>query len=238
MDVSKLKRDAGFIVSTQMEKNNQIITKVDAEIIIPADYTTKGLAIVSSEVTILGVFATVVGDSYAVTSATAMMTLLPTAIRNELINGEDYIIFSFAAGSVMIENTLLVKNKKLVNAIMDYFVDYGNLPWFIAFVDHPDILSQCGHYNDVRLGNSQAVLDIITAHITRNPNNFNEYYRHSIKTEADLYKQPTLIPMRDIANNTTSNLARINGSELKRALRKSLLSEPTRAEPLEQLFND
>lgn len=238
MDITSLKRNASAIIDTQMEKNYQVITKVDSEIIIPADYTTKGLAIVSSDVTILGVFATVVGKDYGVSMATSMMSLTPTSIRNELIEGIDHIIFSFDAGSVMIEDTRLVKNKKLVNAVMDYFVDYGNLPWFMSYVDHANLLSQCGYYNDVRLGTSQAILDIITAHITRDPNNFDVYYRHSLKSEADLHKRPTLIPMRDIANNTTSNMARLNGSELKRALRKTLLAEPTRVEPLELLFND
>ena len=79
-------------------------------------------------------------------------------------------------------------------------------------------------------------MDIITAGISRNPDNIRQYYRHAMRKEEDLHIHPLLIPLRDIANNTTSNLARINGSELNRGIKAALLAEPVRAEPLEVLL--
>lgn len=237
MDISKLKRNPTKVQGTLIEKNNQLITKTGCKIVIPATYTSKGLAVISSEVSVLGIFAIIIdGDFYSVSRSTSMMTLMPTQIDTEVIADAEHLVFTFTPGSVVIKNTMLVKNKKLVNNVMDYFVDYGHSPWFISYIDHAELFANAKYFNDIKLGQSQAVLDVITAHVSRNPKKFEEYYRHSIKDSADIYKQPTFIATRDIANNTTSNLARINGSELQRALKASLLSQPERAEPLEQHF--
>lgn len=238
MDISKLKRNPTKVQDTLFEnKEHQLITKTGCKIVIPASYTSKGLAVISSEVSILGIFAMVIdGNFYSVSRSTSMMTITPTSIDSEMINDTEHLVFTFAPGSVVIKNTMLVKNKKLVNNIMDYFVDYGHSPWFISYVDHSELFANSKYFNDIKLGQSQAVLDIITAHVSRNPKKFEQYYRHSIKESSELWLQPTFIATRDIANNTTSNLARINGSELQRALKASLLAKPERAEPLEQHF--
>ena len=237
MDISKLKRNPTKVQDTLVEKNNQLITKTGCKIVIPASYTSKGLAVISSEVSILGIFAIIIdGNFYSVSRSTSMMTITPTQIENEMIADAEHLVFTFAPGSVVIKNTMLVKNKKLVNNIMDYFVDYGHSPWFISYVDHAELFANSKYFNDIRLGQSQAVLDVITAHVSRNPNKFEQYYRHSLKETGDLFRQPTFIATRDIANNATSNLARINGSELQRSIKSSLLATPERAEPLEQHF--
>jgi len=239
MDISNLKRKPEVVIKTLTEKNGQLITKTGCTVMIPAGYTNKGLATISSEVSILGVFALIIeGGFYSVSKATSLMIIEPDTIDTIDIEGEDYIVFTFNPGSVVIKNTMLVRDKKIVNTIMDYFIDYGHSPWFINYVDHAEIFKDSGYFNDIKLGSSQSVRDVITAHISRNPNKFAQYYRHAIKDGSGLLIRPTFIATRDIANNTTSNLARINGSELQRAIKSSLLANPTRIEPLEQLLTD
>lgn len=237
MDISKLVRNPTKVHETLTEKNDQLITKTGCKIYIPATYTSKGLAAISSEVSILGIFALVIDDKfYSVSKSTSMMIIEPDSTETIMIDGAEHLEFHFNPGSVIIRNTMLVRDKKIVNSIMDYFVDYGHSPWFINYIDHAELFKFSKYFNDLKLGQSQAVLDVITAHISRNPSNFEQYYRHGLKVIADAYKQPSFLATRDIANNTTSNLARINGSELQRAIKSTLLAKPERAEPLEQYF--
>jgi hypothetical protein len=70
----------------------------------------------------------------------------------------------------------------------------------------------------------------------RNPKSIKQYYRHAIDKNQDLFGFPRFVPLRDIAINTTSNLARLNGSEMQRGIKSALLAEPQRSEPLEELF--
>lgn len=237
MDVSKLIRNPVKVQDTLMEKNQQLITRTGCKIYVPESYTNKGLAVIGNEVSILGIFAMIInGGYYSVSTATSMMVITPSLTEIVEMDGVPFFEFTFDPGSVVIKNTYLVKNKKLVNYIMDYFVDYGHSPWFINYVDHAEIFKNAAYFNDIRLAKNQAVLDIITAHISRDPNKFDVKYRHSIKNADGLYIRPNILPTRDIANNTTSNLARINGSELAMGIKAALTAQPTRLEPLEDLI--
>jgi hypothetical protein len=238
MDTSKLKRDAARVRSTLVETpDHQLITKSGCTIYVPANYTDKGLAVITSEVSILGVYALFIDDvTYCVSNATCMLTISPDQINTVQMDDEEYFKFSFNPGSVVIQNTMSVKNKKLTNYIMDYFIDYGHTPWFMNYQDLAELFSQSRYYNNMRMGQGQPVLDIIVAGISRNPKNVREYYRHAITTEGEITGKPRFVPLRDIAINTTSNLARLNGSELQRGIKSALLSEPQRSEPLEELL--
>jgi len=238
MDISLLKRNAEKVQASLTEnKNHELITKTGCTIYVPTGYTDKGLAIISSEVSIVGIYAIVIDDKYyGVSKATTMLTIVPTTIDTILIDDEEYFKFDFEPGSVVVRNTMAVRDKKLVNYIMDYFIDYGHSPWFITYLDHAELFRDAKYFNDIRLSDNQAVFDIITAHISRDPKKFEEYYRHTAKSGAVVHEHPRFIATRDIANNTTSNLARINGSELQRAIKSALTAEPKRAEPLEELY--
>lgn len=236
MDISKLKHDAANVQTAFVEADEQLIAKKDCYIIFPAGYVNKGLATIGNEISVLAVFAYVVGDKYAVSLTTSMVLLSPSSVEQVTINEDDYYQLFFTAGSVVIKNVMLVKNKKLTNYVMDYYFDYATIPWFIDYGMHAEILNDTASSNDVRLAPDITPFDIITAHISRNPSDYKMQYRHVMKTNDDIKKQPLVIPLRDIANNTTSNLARINGSELNRALKAALTSEPTRIEPLEEIY--
>lgn len=241
MDISKLKRVPSVIHDSLITRNGQVLTKTGCVISIPANYTNYNLAVLAAEISILGVYAIVVGDKhYGVSSATGMLTLGPCEINNvqmETAKGpEDYLEFTFTPGSVVIKNTSVVKNKKFVNDIMNYFVDYSRIPWFMNMVDHAELFKNTRYFNDLNMARSQALLDIITAKLCRSSTDVKVPFRYVIKTDDEVFSQPRIIPLRDIPNNTASNLARINGSELQLGIKTAMLAEPTRTEPLEQLF--
>lgn len=238
MDVSRLKPNSTKVhESLYKTDDKRVITKVGCAIYIPANYTSKGLAIIGDRVRTLGVFMIVLEDgSYGVSIATAMMNLTPTTVDTESLWGADYLKLTFAPGSQVIESTSLIKSKKLTNTIVDYFIDYGHCPPFMNYVTHAELISRTGYFNDLNLGSHQAVRDIVVAGISRSKKDIHEYYRHAIDNSAQLRETPRRVPLRDIGLNTTSNLARLNGSELMVGMKSALLSKPVRAEPLEELF--
>ena len=112
------------------------------------------------------------------------------------------------------------------------YVTINNIP---TAASATDILVSNGGVVSTRTVASLGI-PVIVAGIARNPKNVREYYRHAMTNEAQLREYPRFVPLRDIAINTTSNLARLNGSELQRGIKSALLSEPQRSEPLEELF--
>ena len=238
MDVSKLKPNPTKIHAALYKTDDKrIITRTGCAIYLPANYTAKGLATLGEKVRSLGVFMIALEDgSYGVSIATAMMNLTPTTIDAETLWGTDYLKLTFAPGSQVIESTSLIKEKKLTNAVVDYFIDYGHCPKFMTYVQHAEILSRTGYFNDLNLGSHQAIRDIVVAGVSRSDKDIREYYRHSLVSDSQLSQAPRRVPLRDIGLNTTSNLARLNGSELMVGMKTALLSKPTRSEPLEELL--
>lgn len=237
MDISKAVRNPQRVHASLLEKDNQLITKTGCTIYIPERYISKGLAVIGTEISILGIYAMFIDDvTYGVSTATAMCTLGDLHISDKVtIEDVDYLSYKFPAGAVVLKTVELVIVKKIVNAIMDFFVDYGYTPWFFNYVDLAELFFDTGYWNKMDMG-GQIVQDIITANISRDPKDITKLFKDTMSNIKQLDTRPTFIPQRDIGMNTSSNLARVNGSELARATRAMLLSEPTQPQELEDIL--
>lgn len=238
MDISKLKHDPDKVNKTLfVTDSNELRTAAGCKIYIPAGYIGKGLASISSEVSTLGVFAIFCDDvHYGVSMATSMVVLGPCDFDTVSMGDEDFYVFTFDKGAVVIEDVNLVKNKKITSPILDYFNDYGHSPWFMNGLLQSELLRDTKYFNDIFLGGGQPVYDMMVAPLARDPKNIKTQWRHILKVDSDIFSRPALLPSRDIAANTTSNFARLNGSEMKQGIKAALLSKPEREEPLETIF--
>ena len=238
MDISKLKHDPDKVNKTLfVTDSNELRTATGCKIYIPAGYIGKGLASISSEVSTLGVFAIFCDDGhYGVSMATSMVVLGPCDFDTVSMGDEDFYVFTFDKGAVVIEDVNLVKNKKITSPILDYFNDYGHSPWFMNGLLQSELLRDTKYFNDIFLGGGQPVYDMMVAPLARDPKNIKTQWRHILKVDSDIFSRPALLPSRDIAANTTSNFARLNGSEMKQGIKAALLSKPEREEPLETIF--
>lgn len=238
MDISKLKHDPDKVNKTLfVTDSNELRTATGCKIYIPAGYIGKGLASISSEVSTLGVFAIFCDDvHYGVSMATSMVVLGPCDFDTVSMGDEDFYVFTFDKGAVVIEDVNLVKNKKITSPILDYFNDYGHSPWFMNGLLQSELLRDTKYFNDIFLGGGQPVYDMMVAPLARDPKNIKTQWRHILKVDSDIFSRPVLLPSRDIAANTTSNFARLNGSEMKQGIKAALLSKPEREEPLETIF--
>ena len=238
MDISKLKHDPDKVNKTLfVTDSNELRTATGCKIYIPAGYIGKGLASISSEVSTLGVFAIFCEDvHYGVSMATSMVVLGPCDFDTVSMGDEDFYVFTFDKGAVVIEDVNLVKNKKITSPILDYFNDYGHSPWFMNGLLQSELLRDTKYFNDIFLGGGQPVYDMMVAPLARDPKNIKTQWRHILKVDSDIFSRPALLPSRDIAANTTSNFARLNGSEMKQGIKAALLSKPEREEPLETIF--
>lgn len=238
MDISKFKHDPSVIHKCVVKTpDKKLVTPTGCKLCIPVGYTSKSLAIIGSEVSILGVCA-FYNDKfqYGVSMATSMATLGPNTMETVEMDGEPYYVFTFEPGSVVFVATEMVRDKKLVNAILDYFNDYGHSPWFMSDLLQSELLRDTRYWNDISLGGGQVVYDMMVAPLARDPKNIKTQFRHALKSESEIHTRPILLPSRDIGANASSNLARLNGSEMKVGIKSALLSKVEREEDLEKLF--
>ena len=237
MDISKLIHNPKKVHETLLRnKDHQIVTKTGCAIYFPTDYASKGLASLGEVVSVVGIFMMVVdGNHYAVSLVPALFKTLPVSIDTETIWDREYYKLTYSPGNVVMEDCRLVPIKKFSGIITDYFIDYGKTPEFVTYDKLSIILAKCRKYCNITLANPIA-RDIIVAGLSRDKKDPRTLYRLKIKSIVDARKAPLYIPMRDIALNTTSNFARINGNEMIRGIKETLLADATTPAPLEQLY--
>lgn len=237
MDISKTIRNPSKVHASLLETDDQLITKTGCTLVLPEGYISKGLAVIGSEVSILGIFAMFIDDvTYGMSTATSMMTLGPDYIPgNTVIDDVTYLTYKFAPGATVFKTVELIIDKKIVNSIMDFFIDYGHSPWFFNYVDLAELFIDAGYFNNMNMG-GQIVQDIIIANIARNPEDVRQLFKEVLKNINQINTRPLFISQRDVAMNTSSNLARVNGSELARTTQAMLLSTPTHSQELEDIL--
>jgi hypothetical protein len=234
---SQMKRDDAKVQSALIETGDTISTKSDMWVYAPVKYSSKGLAYVSSSVSVVGVLLfTTDNVSYAVSCATTMLDLNPTKIETVVVDEEEFYRFFFPKGSVVISDRKPKKILGKVNDCFDYFYGYGHSPWWMSRVDLAMLLSRTKYFNSLKIHNSQITLDVLASQICRSPDDLKVFARHSDKSLAGCKVPATTVPLRNGALNRSSNLALLGNSELKRGLRAAMLNEPVREEPLESLF--
>lgn len=234
---SKMIRDDAKVISSLFETGDSISTKSDMWVYAPIKYSSKGLAYVSSSVSVIGVLLfTTDNVSYGVSCCTTMLDLSPTKVDTVVVDEEEFYRFFFPKGSVVVADRKPKKILGKVNDCFDYFYGYGHSPWWMSRVDLAELLSRTKYFNGLKIHNSQITLDVLASQICRDPSDIKRFARHADKSLAGCKKPATTVPLRNGALNRSSNLSLVANSELKRGLRAAMLNEPVREEPLESLF--
>ena len=221
-----------------MTPDDRMITSKGCKIYIPAWYTEKGLANISVDKYILGVYAIVVEDSvYAVNSVMAMMQITPDQTNRVKIDGDEYLEFVFNANSTVVPNTNLVKVDTLTYVVFDAFIQKGNVPVFMDYEDLGNIFNTSLKYAGTRVGSQREVTQLIVSTLARNPNDRKEYYRQGITTEQDKQKvKPDFVSLMSIPYSATNTMTKLGGSYFSQGVVSALVSPSTRPERIETIL--
>lgn len=237
MDISKTIRDAARVQATFKEAGDQLITLKGCSIIFPKKYEDKQLAYIGEDISLVGIFATFIDDViYSVSTVPSKFTLGECLIDVIKIDEEEYYKLTYSPGAVVIKNVNALKIKVFCYNIVNYFIDYGKMPWFLNYLDAAELCRDIKKFCNIELSIGQVCFDILVSRIARSDANIREQYRLGIKTEASLFKRPTFIPVMEKSLMTSSVLARFTGGELKRSIRESLIDDKATGEPLEELY--
>ncbi len=240
MDWRRWTRNAQAVhAALQEAPDGSVVTKRRAAIYIPERYTEKKFAEIGAYTYILGFFALVIDDSvYAVSNAMAMMKVRPSVIATVKFDGESYLELQFEAGSVVIEDTLLIKTDTLVYYVFDEFVTKGRLPWFIDYRRDIGALFETSSYHaGMGFGSSQAIFDIIVSSIIRKAEDPTIYYRHAVQSVKDLDQvEPVTIPLRSVTYGATNTTTKLVGSYFSDGLDSALVNPSETVERIESIL--
>lgn len=234
MDITTLKRDPSKILDCieKMPDNTVMVTK-PVKLYIPKRFEESNLAVISGEVTVLGIFAVVVDDKfYSVFSVNAMIRIQPSNTNTVKIDDADYYEFDFDAGSTLIANTQAVKSKTLPYYIYNEFIAKGRVPWYMDMDDMCKLFDTSVKHAGVNLGNNHAIIEMIVSVLARNPENMTQYYRH----DSGNIPKPEFIPFRSVTYGATNTTSKLMGSNYDDGLDSGLVNPSTQVEKVEELL--
>lgn len=240
MQPSKLVRDASRVHACLAElPDGRVVAKKPVDIYIPARFEQKGLAYVGVETLIVGIYAIVVEDQfYGISLVNAMIRIEPTSTLRVMFDGEEYLKFSFAAGSTVFADTQLVKIDTLTYLIYDEILAGAHVPWYLQYDDLSKIFDTAVYHAGANIGRNQEVTELIVSMMGRDPKDRTRYYRTVAKSVSagGVGTKPVFIPMRNVqygATNTTNKLA---GSYFRDGLVSALNTPTDRVERIEGLL--
>lgn len=237
MDITKAVRSPEKVRATLKRVGDQLITLKGCSIVFPKSYEDKQLAYMGGDISLIGVYALFIDDvHYSVSLAPSRFPIGNCLVEVITIAEVEYYKLTFSPGSVVLRSVHALKVKVFSYDVVNYFIDYGRVPWFLNYVDTAEICRDIRYWCNISLGGGQACFDVLITLVARTHEDIRSYYRLALKTEADLFKHPRFIPVMEKSLTATSTLARVTGGELKKSIRETLLDTNDTREPLEDLY--
>lgn len=234
-----LKRDADQVKRhLKVREDGAVYTTAPCKIMIPTRYKERHLANVGAETHVLGIFAIIVGDYYAVNNTCAMMRINPSSTETVSVDDTSYLEFHFNAGDKVIHSTDLIMNDTLTYYIYDEFIAKGRIPWFINYIDLAKLFDTAEEHAGVNLGN-RAVIDLIISTIARQPDDLTKLYRHGLTKIEDVYTNPpAIVPFRSVIWNTADTTSKLIGAHFGDSVTSALVNPSESVERIEELLRE
>ena len=237
MEIDTLKRDVARIKKALIETDDdQLIATQPLKLSIPEYYQRQGLVHIESSVTVLGIFALVLGEHYCVNLAPTKLRIEPDDIQMQTIGDEVYFAFYFEPNSTVISNLNAIKDNTLLYTIYNEFILKGHVPWYIDYRDLGELFSLSKTYAGLKLGANHAVMELFAATVSRVATEPKVQYRHQAQLDTLKTDPPVVVGLRNVSYSATNTTAKLLGSYWDDGLVSALNHPSTTLEPIEQLL--
>lgn len=215
------------------EKDNCVFFIGDkAECLIPQRYLDKEFLIMDSKLSVLAVFSIIVDDHLlGGILIPSMITMDPVNTETRTIDDTQYIVATLHKGSQFICNLDLVMVDRTGYDIWLELISLGNMPAFIDYNDTAFIFDDMKEFTGKKIGADHAILEIIMAHMHRDPHDLTVPYRATAMTE-----RPAQITLRDIGIGTSATHSRLIGAYADIGRTAALLNQSDENHELEDYF--
>lgn len=232
-------RDAAKVISclVKMPDSSVVCTK-ELQMVFPSRFLERSLAEIGVEAYVCGFHALVLDQTwYTVGNVIAMIPVNPTSSSVIKIEGVEYTVLTFAAGSVVHKSTKLLKKDTLSYRVYREFMSQGKIPVYFNYLDLGDLFKTAKKHADANVGINPAVSRLISSAISRSRDDKTVYYRRVVKSLNDIKSNPPVyVPLQSViysAGNTTSKLL---GSHWGAGLGSALVNPTDRIERVEEVL--
>jgi hypothetical protein len=174
---------------------------------------------------------------YGVSLAIAKMRITPTSINTVVLDGVQHYEFYFAPGSVICPDLELPKDDALAYWIYDMLVAGGKVPVYFNYMDLGKLWIEAEYHVGLKLGANMAVMPMVVATMSRDPDDLTKYYRQKIQSLDEINANPPVfIPFSDVTFNATNTVSKFIGSYFGLGVNSALVNPSERVEKIEMIL--
>ena len=235
-DVSSLKRDADFIKKhLSVVKDGNVKTSHDCYISIPVAFEDKKIVTLGEITQIMGSFAIIMGDKYALFNSLTSYNIKPNVTAIEKINDTPYFKFEFKKGSTFIESLSTIKNGVLAYEILNMYLFRGKVPWYITYDDLAKTFDTAAKHSGLALDANPEILEMLVSLSSRQSSDTSKTLRH-LQNNRLSPSDITFVALANIAFGPGTSFTRLLGNYQEGGVITSLTAEDTTTDNVEEVI--
>lgn len=234
MQMKDFKRDASVIHNALKQVGDKVITTKDLKIYIPYRFIDKGLAIISSNIYILGVHMITVGDKFGICNIPGLMKVTPDDMNDVNIDNVRHSELSFMAGSVVYDNIHIVKQDKLLYHLYNEMLSRGNVPVYLDYLDRGRLFDYAVDFGGAKLAGSISILHLLISLVSRDPKDLTRFFRQS--TDGKDMTNLTTVPIRSVTHGASNAASRVTGGHFSDKITAALINHTHEEENIEHIL--
>lgn len=224
--------DVGRFFAYDAEKHEMRFIGDSLEIRVPKRFEVYGLLNIAEAVEAVGVMDLIIDDAYqASLHLLAKIVVEPREIGKLTVKGVEYVVLRLGHGDRFIANTQVVKDAGIVYALWVEFITRGNPIYTMDYRALGTMFNTAKSMCGANLGVDRVVLEVIIAHLARDPDRLFTQYRHT-----DMRGAYEFIPLRSVSYAPDSTTGRVAGSYFSEGVNSSLVHENHERRPFEDLL--
>lgn len=227
IDISKLKRRQTVIPEVLTEVDNQLVAKDSCSIVVPFRYVQAGLLEIGNRIMLACIYPIVnTKGEYGVSNYCTKMEVNCDNISNTRHNGESHYVFMFDKGDIICPNMNLVKDDAYSYLIFDEMIQMANPPWFMNYRDVGKVMSTSKQMAGVNLADTNAIFELMVAHLTRSGLDINRFYReevNSLDEEVLARVKKESISLNSVTHANMNKMTKLMGGYVEDGLTSALI---------------
>lgn len=188
LEVNKLVRSADKALSALKVVGDVTMATEDISIIFPENFINAGLAEMSDGVSVIGIVAVIIDNTYSVLNIPTNIRLTPSIIDNVDVDGITQVLCKFNKGDIVLKTNGVVKTTAYLYKILSFFYVKGKIPWYIGYEDASNFILESQKYTGSHIGDNFTATEIIASIISYDPKNSDNAYRLSDFEWSPVYK--------------------------------------------------
>lgn len=187
---------------------------------------------VTNSLTTIGIFDMLIDSKHEDSFfAPTIIEMLPSYTEQVTIGDKGFLKATFLYGDIFIKNTEVQQIQDLGYVIFYEVINCANRSKHLDYFKGIRVFDKMSELCGIDFNINKKVEELIWAHIHRDANNLNTFYR-----QTEMKEPPTIIEFKDIAHGTVTTTGKIIGNYFNDSLRSAIVNPSEESSDIENIL--